>query len=146
MLEKRTYAPSDAYADLMKPLDEDTAIARYFNHLRGFALEHRDALGYPVGCSSFPAWDITNNLVEKATRWVAMRYKAGLPMTFRELAMLSIYLDDAVTEATHDQACPDHSKPCCGFWGMDKWTEFTSEIEESIVRKFSGGSSKDATE
>jgi hypothetical protein len=136
MLDTNSKDSSDLYAETMRPLSEDTAVGRYMNHLRAFALEHRDALGVPVGSSSFPAWDITNSLVEKAQRWMAMRYKHGLPLTFRELAMLSIYLDDAVAEEIHRQACPEHSEPCCGFFGMDKWTEFTAEIEKTLAMKF----------
>ena len=111
---------------MMQPIDDDTAIARLLNHLRAYSLKHRDALGYPVGATTLPAWDITNNLVEKAKRWMVGRYSKGLPLTFREVLDLAVLIDDAVDEAEGVE----------GLWGMDAWNENKEKIAGIVAAKF----------
>jgi hypothetical protein len=117
----------DAYTEMMQPIDDDTAIVRLLNHLRAYSLKHRDALGYPVGATTLPAWDITNNLVEKAKRWMVGRYSKGLPLTFREMLDLAVLIDDAVAEAEIEDI---------GFWGMDAWNDHKEMIEGMVAAKF----------
>lgn len=116
----------DAYTEMMQPIDDDTAIARFLNHLRAYSLKHRDALGYPVGTTTLPAWEITNSLVEKAKRWMVGRYSKGLPLTFREVLDLAVLIDDAVDEAEGVE----------GFWGMDAWNENKEKIAGIVAAKF----------
>lgn len=122
---------ADAYANIMQPWDAETAVARFVNHMRAFSLEHRDALGYPVGCRILPAWEITNSLPGKAKRWMKERYDHGIPMTFREMVTLLSLLDDAVTEAASQ-----NQDSCCGFWGLEEWNESKTQIEMLVAAKF----------